>query len=112
MASDAQRVCRIAGCNQQALPDLSAQLLCLDHFLDQTFARATQALELCQQSQPLDPNALEWLLADARVAAQALVDERDGHEPGQRERLLELLVCLSNLQEYVRHHSISLTSPR
>jgi hypothetical protein len=112
MATDAQQGCRITGYGQQALPDLTAESLCLDHFLDQTFARATQALELCQQTQPLDPNALEWLLADAHIVAQTLVGDPDGHEPGQRERLLELLLCLSNLQEYVRHHSVPLARPR
>ncbi len=112
MATDAQQGCRATGCDQHALPDLTAESLCLDHFLDQTFARANQALELCQKTRPLDPNALEWLLADAHIAAQTLVGEPDGHEPGQRERLLELLLCLSNLQDYVRHHSISLAAPR
>jgi hypothetical protein len=112
MASNAQQACRITGCGHQALPNLTAESLCLDHFMDQTFARATQALELCQQAQPLNPSALEWLLADARIATQALVGEPDGHEPSQRERLLDLLLCLSNLQEYVRHHSVPLARPR
>ncbi len=112
MATVAQRVCRITGCSQEALPDLTAELLCLDHFLDQTFARAAQALEFCQQTRPLDSKTLEWLLADAHIATQTLVGEPDGHAPGQREKLLELLLCLSNLQEYVRHHSVSLAPPR
>lgn len=111
MASKAQQGCRVTGCRLLALPDLTAESLCLDHFMDQTFARASQALELCHQAQPLDLNTLEWLLADARIATKALVGERDGHGPAQRERLLELLLCLSNLQEYVRHHSISLARP-
>jgi len=112
MATHARQACRITGCSLQALPDLAAESLCLDHFIDQTFARARQALELCQQAQPLDLNTLEWLLADARIATKTLVGERDGHGPAQRERLLELLLCLSNLQEYVRHHSVSLARLR
>lgn len=111
MATNAHQGCRITGCRHQALPDRTAEFLCLDHFLDQTFARASQALELCQQAQPMDSKALEWLLADAHIATQTLVGERDGHEPSQRERLLELLLCLSNLQEYVRHHSVPLARP-
>ena len=102
----------MTGCKHHALPHLMAESLCLDHFMDQTFARASQALKLCQQAKPLDLNTLEWLLADARIATQTLVGGPGRHEPRQRERLLELLLCLSNLQEYVRHHSVSLTRPR
>ena len=112
MASPAMRLCRLAGCGQSALNLSAGDSLCLDHFLEQTFSRAKRTLELCQQHQQVDAGALEWLLAEARIAAQILVGEQSGGLPAQREKLLELLLCLTNLQEYVRHHSVRLNSQR
>ena len=108
MPSPATRSCRLTGCGYEAVNVTGADALCLDHFLEQTFVRASHALEQCQKGQPLDPRALDWLLADARHAAQMLIGEPGLSSPAQLDKLLELLLCLSNLQEYVRHHSVRL----
>ena len=54
----------------------------------------------------MDGHILDWLLADADFAVQALCQAARGHYPAQREKLLELLLGLTNLQEYLRHHSV------
>lgn len=108
MATASSYPCRVPECKQEALRASSAELLCLDHFLEQTFSHATHALEQCRQNVPLDPAKLEWLLAHARVVTQLLIGEPSEETAEQRDNLLELLLCLSNLQEYVRHHSVTL----
>jgi hypothetical protein len=99
----------MTGCEHVVLPAVAPELLCLNHFLEHSLARAEQALELCQLSQPLDQATLHWLLSDARHTAQALASEASRQDAAQQEKILDLLLCLSNLEEYVRHHSIKLT---
>jgi len=108
MASPALRACRFAGCTFEATNLKAGDLFCLDHFLEKMFASASQAFERCRQGQPIDPQELQKLLDDARVVSQTLIGNPEHSAPAQRDKLLELLLCLSNLQEYVWHHEVRL----
>lgn len=59
----------------------------------------------------MDPRDLEWLLADALAIVKNLEENAADPNPEQRERMLELLLILANLHEYVAHHSIRLDRP-
>ena len=100
--------CRVDGCGQGVLPALAQEVLCLDHFIEQAFTRLRGALDLCHQGQPLDSRVLDWLLAHAEFAVQSLAQNGSHSTPAQRVRLLELLLGLANLQEYLRHHSVQI----
>jgi hypothetical protein len=100
--------CRRVSCARPVPPALAAEQLCLDHFIEEAFLRTDQALERCRQGNPVDPKDLEWLLSDALAIVRSLEEGADGLSPEQRDRMLELLLILANLQEYVAHHSVSL----
>jgi hypothetical protein len=68
--------------------------------------RLRTALALCHECKPVDQRLLDWLLAGADFAVQALSQGNQGASAEQRARLLELLLSLSNLHEYLRHHSV------
>jgi hypothetical protein len=74
--------------------------------MEQAFTRLHAALELCHKGQPVDRRTLDWLLAAADFVAQSLCQNDGGHTAAQRDKLLELLLGLTNLQEYLRHHSV------
>jgi hypothetical protein len=101
--------CQIAGCPRDVLACLSAQGVCLGHYLEIVFVRLETALNLCQEGKPLEPAAFDWLLSQGDFAAQALAKGGGATDPIERTRLLELLLCLANLQEYAAHHSIEAT---
>lgn len=96
----------MVGCGQGVRAPLAQEALCLDHYIEHASARLRAALELCEQCQPVDGHILNWLLADADFAVQALCQDGRAHSPVQRDKLLELLLGLTNLQEYLRHHSV------
>lgn len=103
--------CRRGACSN-AIPDaLVAERLCLDHFLDEAFVRTDQALQGCRIGQAVDAKTLEWLLSDALVIVNNLEDALEGPDQHQRDRMLELLLILANLHEYVAHHSVQLLRP-
>jgi hypothetical protein len=59
----------------------------------------------------LDPHDLEWLLSDALAIVKNLEEGAGDPNPDQRDRMLELLLILANLHEYVAHHSVRLVRP-
>jgi len=101
--------CRRAPCAKVVPSALASEGLCLDHFLDEAFHRADYALERWRQGRPLDPSDVEWLLTDALAVVSSLEEQADDPQPQQRERMLELLLILANLQEYVAGRSARVT---
>jgi hypothetical protein len=103
--------CRRIPCANPIPAALAAEHLCLDHFLDEAFVRTDHALARCRQGHSMNPEDLEWLLADALAIVKNLEEKAADPNPEQRERMLELLLILANLHEYVAHHSIRLDRP-
>ncbi len=95
-------VCRMEGCTQQVPAALAQDRMCLDHFVEHTYARARRAVAHCQEDLPFTISAVEWMFEDAKFSLMALV--RDLEQP-YREQLSELMICLANLHEYVRYHA-------
>jgi hypothetical protein len=102
--------CNRSGCANQAPSALAGAQLCLDHFLDEAFIRTDQALTRCREGSALTKDNLEWLLADALATVKNLEESADEPQPEQRDRMLELLLILANLHEYVTHHSVRLSA--
>jgi hypothetical protein len=100
--------CSKRGCPNSVPAGLAAERLCLDHFLDEAFVRTDHSLESCRRGVPIDSTSLEWLLSDALAIVKNLEESADVPDAGQRDRMLELLLILANLHEYVAHHSVRL----
>jgi hypothetical protein len=100
--------CRRSLCANSIPTALAAEQLCLDHFLDEAFTRTNHTLDRCREGHPLTTSELEWLLTDALAIVKNLEEEVGEPDQEQRERMLELLLMLANLHEYVAHHSVRL----
>lgn len=59
----------------------------------------------------MNPADVEWLLSDALAIVKNLEENASDPNLQQRDRMLELLLMLANLHEYVAHHSIRLDRP-
>ncbi len=103
--------CRRTSCANAIPSSLAAEQLCLDHFLDEAFARTDQALERCRAGQTIDSLSLEWLLADSLTIVNNLDDEPIERNADQRDRMLELLLILANLHEYAAHRPVQIIRP-
>ena len=90
---------------------LTQQGVCLGHYLDEAFTRVSRALELCRRGQPLDPAVLDWLLEQGDFTVRLLSRNDLMQSSEQRSRLLELLLCLANVQR-VRAASCGLEKRR
>jgi hypothetical protein len=103
--------CRIAGCPRDVAPPLSVQGVCVGHYLDDVLDRLNAALDLCQAGKSIEHGAFDWLLSQGDFAARALEQGGGAIDPVERTQLLELLLCLANLHEYARHHSLEAPAP-
>jgi hypothetical protein len=102
--------CRADGCGNLVFPTLSAEGVCMDHYLERVFLQMGMAMEMCQQCRPVEFGTFDWLLSQGEFAAATLANKNSGASSMHRTRLLEVLLCLSNLNEYVRHHSVTLAA--
>lgn len=102
--------CRVPGCAARVPPALLTELLCAEHFLEQTFLRAEYALELCQQGRSVDWYALDWLFTVAEFSIRLLAQSPEALPLEKREKTLELLLCLANIREYLRSHATEAVS--
>ena len=107
MTAATNRTCQVDACSQRVPAILARHSMCLSHYLDAAFTRTASALQICQQGHPIEPQVLDWLVEQGELAVQLLSREDEPHSQDERSRLLELLLCLTNIQEYVRHHSVS-----
>lgn len=101
------RACQAAACSAPVPPGLSRHGVCVNHYLDDAFTRVAQTLEFCQQGEPLDAETIDWLIEQGDLAVRLLSEKGMAKLSEERTKLLELLLCLANVQEYVRHHSVS-----
>jgi len=108
MTSGFRGNCRRQGCANAVPATLASERLCLEHFLDEAFVRANQAINRCRQGRTIEPKGLEWLLADSLTIVNNLEDATVESNWSLRDRMLELLLILANLHEYVAHHSVQL----
>lgn len=97
------RPCHVSGCSAEVLPVLAADGVCLNHFVEKVIERADHVRACCVAAEPADQEVVDWLLGDARDAARALSTMRN---EASNEQILELLLCLANLQDYIAHHSV------
>jgi hypothetical protein len=111
MAAPSIGTCSRSRCANPIPTALASERLCLSHFLDEAFLRADHTLELCRDGSAINASELEWLLADALAIVNSLDNEPAEPNTELRDRMLELLLILANLQEYVAHHSIRIERP-
>lgn len=102
------RPCHVAGCDGEVLPFLASDGVCVSHFVEMVVQKTELIRGSCLQAQPIDQETIDWLLEDARHVAQLLsASDFACHD----EEVLELLLCLANLQDYIKHHSVSIKAP-
>ena len=100
--------CKTQACPEAVPAALAAEQLCLSHFLEYAHQRASDALGCCVQDRPVETGEVDWLLSQANYLLLLMARAPDGFPPPQRDRMMELMLCLANLNEFIRHHSVRL----
>ena len=101
------RTCQVGACTRSVPARLAQQQTCVSHYLDDAFTKASTALRLCQAGEPVEPELIERLAAHGDIAVDLLAKYDDHQVAEMRARLLELLLCLTNVHQYLRNHSVA-----
>lgn len=91
-------------CTQPVPPPLGSELLCVDHFLELALCNLEKAAELCRDCRPIDPAALDQLSLQAESAIHFLACASVDKSHLQKDRMLNFLLGLANLHQYLSHH--------
>jgi hypothetical protein len=110
MMTTTSHVCHAENCAVEVPEVLDKEGLCLNHYLDVAFRKLGAATERFHLGEEVDCVTMEWLLAQVDFTVERLGQEDMNWDPDQRSRLLELLLGVANLNEYMRH-SIVLVPP-
>jgi hypothetical protein len=112
MLTTPNRRCRIANCTAELPEILVNEGLCVDHHLEESFQRLAAATESFHREDGVDHETMDWLLNQVDFAVEALGREDNLWDSDQRSKLLELLLGVANLNEYVRHSVVAVPQYR
>ena len=83
----------------------------MDHFLELALRSLEKAAGLCRDSRPIDSAALDQLSLRAESAIHFLACTSVDKSHLQKERMLNFLLGLANLHQYLSHHVSLLGKP-
>jgi hypothetical protein len=96
--------CRISGCTSTVTPALTQESLCLEHYLEGAMHQLETAAALCREGHPIQEEALDQLHMQAEFAVQFLADGAGDDTSSKKEQLLQFLLGLANLHQYLSHN--------
>jgi hypothetical protein len=103
--------CRIVGCPDSVPPALTQEALCMEHYLEGAMHQLETAAALCREGHPIQEEALDQLKMQAEFAVQFLADGSADDTSTKKEQLLQFLLGLANLHQYLSHHVSLLGKP-
>jgi hypothetical protein len=104
LKNDERRVCRVEGC-QRAVPyALKGEMICATHYVDEAMQKLENAAALCRRGHAVESGELERLHAQADFAVRRLAGEGGQDTNHDKDRLLQFLLGLANLHQFLSHN--------
>jgi hypothetical protein len=103
--------CHSPGCAGTVPPALTQESLCLEHYLEGAMHQLEMAAALCREGDPIQEAALDQLHMQAEFAVQFLSDAAGDDTSTKKEQLLQFLLGLANLHQYLSHHASLVGKP-
>jgi cellobiose-specific phosphotransferase system component IIA len=91
---------------------MTAENLCVDHYFEEAIERLEEAVTSCRDGHVVSPEALEKLRTHADFAVNFLSEHSADDSLRQKELLLQFLLGLANLHEYLSHNAPLVGRPR
>ena len=112
MTKPSKTSCERDGCPGVVPPCLSAEKLCVDHYLEDAIEGLEEAVTSCREGRTVMPKALDRLRTHADFAMNYLAEHGTDDSLRQKELLLQFLLGLANLHEYLSHNAPLVGRPR
>jgi hypothetical protein len=101
------RTCRSQDCAIEVPEALCDTSLCLEHYVAEAARRLDAAKDSFDGGRGVDRETLDWLLAQVDFVVETIGNESLTPSEDQRFKLLELLLGIANLNEYIRRSAVT-----
>jgi hypothetical protein len=112
LAAGGKIACRIEGCTASAWPARSGERTCIHHFIALALAQLAAALEACQSGKRVRRSTLDDLAQKADCAVMFLANPVRSDFSRHSEQMLDLILGVANLQEFLSRNASLLGAPR
>ena len=106
------QTCHSGGCRAEVPYGFSEWNLCLEHYLEYANVKLENAAEDFRGGLGVDGETLDWLLHQVDFVVETIGNDAVTLSEEQRSRLLQLLLGVANLNEYIRHEAATLQQVR
>ena len=100
------RTCQSQDCQGEVLKAIGETNLCLKHYVTVTTQKLGSARDSFRCGVGVDPEEFDWLLAQVDIVVEMIGDETLDLGDEQRTKILDLLLGIANLNEYIRRSSV------
>jgi len=97
--------CHCQGCRVEVPEGFNEKGLCLEHYLHDATRKLEAATDNFRRGRDVDNETFHWLLAQLDFVLETIGDESSSLGADNRSKLLELLLGIANLNEFVRHRA-------
>ena len=101
------RRCHSDGCSIEVPASFDDGGLCPDHYAQVATHKLETSASHFRDGRGVDSDTLQWLLTQVDFVLQAIGDNSSPLTTEQKSKLLELLLGIVNLNEYIRHAAIT-----
>ncbi len=105
MTKPSKQKCKIEGCSGVVPPSLIAENLCVSHYLEEAIQELEEAVTSCRDGHVVTPETLEKLRGHADFGVNFLSEHGSDDSFHQKELVLQFLIGLANLHEYLSHNA-------
>ena len=112
MAAGGKPACRVEGCRASIWPPLSSERICIDHFIEHSTAQLAGALQDCQTGKRVLRATLDQLAQKAEFAVIFLASRDRAESSPRSEQMLEIILGVANLQEFLSRNASLLGTHR
>lgn len=106
------QTCHSTGCRAEVPYGFLERSLCVEHYLEYANVRLENAAEDFRSGHGVDGDTMDWLLSQVDFVVETIGDDAVNLSEDQRSHLLQLLLGVANLNEYIRHETATLQQVR
>ena len=99
------QTCHSGGCRVEVPCGFTEWNLCLEHYLEYANVKLENASEDFRTGQGVDAETMDWLLYQVDFVVNTIGNDAVTLTEEQRSQLLQLLLGVANLNEYIRHEA-------
>ncbi len=97
------RTCHSGDCRTEVPSGFNDGGLCFEHYLQAAMCKLDTSVSRFRDGRGVDRATLEWLIVQVEFVVEAIDNDASSLTGDQKARLLELLLGIANLTEYIRH---------